>query len=50
MIINGIQIDSIVVGGVGTNCYIVRRENSDQCVVLDPGYSGRKIEIGRAHV
>ena len=43
MIINGIQIDSIVVGGVGTNCYIVRRENSDQCVVLDPGYSGRKI-------
>ena len=43
MIVNGIDIDSIVVGGVGTNCYIVRRENSSQCVVLDPGYSGRKI-------
>ncbi len=43
MLVNGIDIDSIVVGGVGTNCYIVRRENSGQCVVVDPGYSGRKI-------
>ena len=37
MIIKDIQIDYIVVGMVQTNCYIIHRENSDQCVIADPG-------------
>lgn len=43
MEINGILIDSAVVGGVGTNCYIVRKKGSDRCVVIDPGDSGRQL-------
>lgn len=43
MEINGILIDSAVVGGVGTNCYIVRKKDSDACVVIDPGDSGREL-------
>lgn len=40
---NGLIIDSTVVGVVGTNCYIVRREDSDRCVVVDPGDNGAAI-------
>lgn len=40
---NGLRIDSAVVGSVGTNCYIVRKEGSKQCVVIDPGDDGDKI-------
>lgn len=36
-------VDSTVVGGVGTNCYIVHRRDSDRCVVIDPGEDGAKI-------
>lgn len=43
MKINGLIIDSTVVGPVGVNCYIVRREGSKKCVVLDPGGSGERI-------
>lgn len=43
MEINGICIDSVVVGSVGTNCYIVRKKDSDRCVVIDPGDSGREL-------
>lgn len=43
MEINGIVIDSAVVGGVGTNCYIVRKEESDRCVVIDPGDDGKQL-------
>ncbi|MCM1246647.1 MAG: MBL fold metallo-hydrolase [Roseburia sp.] len=43
MEINGICIDSAVVGGVSTNCYIVRREGSSQCVVIDPGDNGKQL-------
>lgn len=43
MQINGICIDSTVVGGVGTNCYIVRKEGSDRCVVIDPGDDGKQL-------
>lgn len=39
----GLLIDSVVVGSVGTNCYIVRREGSQSCVVIDPGDSGAQI-------
>lgn len=41
--INGICIDSAVVGGVSTNCYIVRKEGSDRCVVIDPGDDGKQL-------
>lgn len=41
--IKDILIDSAVVGAVGTNCYIVRKEGSDKCVVIDPGDSGREL-------
>lgn len=43
MEINGLEIDSAVVGSVGTNCYIVRRKGADRCVVVDPGDNGREI-------
>lgn len=43
MNINGVLVESAVVGNVGTNCYIVRRENSARCVVIDPGDSGREL-------
>nr|MBP3598430.1 MBL fold metallo-hydrolase [Eubacterium sp.] len=43
MKINGLDIDSAVVGSVGTNCYIVRKEGSNRCVVIDPGDSGKEL-------
>lgn len=43
MEINGICIDSVVVGGVGTNCYILRKKEKTSCVVIDPGDSGEKL-------
>ena len=30
------KIDSFVIGPVGTNCYIVRNEDTDECFVTDP--------------
>lgn len=32
-----IQIDIVVDGGYQENCYIVRRENRDDCFIVDPG-------------
>ncbi|WP_026834717.1 MBL fold metallo-hydrolase [Eubacterium xylanophilum] len=43
MLVNGLEIDTYVVGSVGTNCYVVRKEGSDKCVVIDPGASGSVI-------
>ena len=43
MEINGLVIESTVVGSVGTNCFIVHRQDSDRCVVVDPGDSGDRI-------
>ena len=43
MEINGLIIESVVVGSVGTNCYIVHKKDSDHCFVVDPGDSGDKI-------
>lgn len=40
---NGLIINTVVVGSVGTNCYIVHREGSDKCVVVDPGDNGEGI-------
>lgn len=43
MELNGLVIESMVVGSVGTNCYIVHRKEDDRCVVIDPGDSGERI-------
>lgn len=43
MEINGLIIESVVVGSVGTNCYIAHKKDSDHCFVVDPGDSGDKI-------
>ena len=43
MEINGLIIESVVVGSVGTNCYIVHKKDSEHCFVVDPGDSGDKI-------
>ena len=36
MEINGLIIESVVVGSVGTNCYIVHKKDSEHCFVVDP--------------
>ena len=43
MEINGLIIESVVGGSVGTNCYIVHKKDSEHCFVVDPGDSGDKI-------
>lgn len=43
MELNGLVIETVVVGNVGTNCYIVHRKENERCVVIDPGDSGEEI-------
>ncbi len=38
-----LQIDCLVLGGYQVNCYIVRPEGSDHCVVIDPGFEPETI-------
>lgn len=33
-----LQIDTLPLGDYQTNCYIVRPEGADNCLILDPGY------------
>ncbi len=40
---NGIIIESAVVGGVQTNCYIVHKEGDTRCIVVDPGDNGQQL-------
>ena len=40
---SGIRIRMLTVGPVATNCYVVYREGSEVCVVVDPGANGRQI-------
>ena len=40
MEINGLNIDSVIVSNVGTNCYIVHKKDSKSCFVVDPGDDG----------
>ena len=37
------QLNEITVGAVGTRCYIIRGENSPECVVIDPGDEASRI-------
>ncbi len=38
-----VKIDTLCLGSYATNCYIVRKAHSSQCVVIDPGYSPEQI-------
>ena len=42
-----IQIHTLTLGLYQTNCYIVHKEGSKNCVVIDPGYDANTI-LGRA--
>ena len=42
-----IQIHTLTLGLYQTNCYIVHKEGSKSCVVIDPGYDANTI-LGRA--
>lgn len=48
-----LQIDTLILGLYQTNCYIVYQEDSDCCIVIDPGYEADRIldhckSIGRS--
>ena len=32
-----IHVETLPLGPLGTNCYLVYREGSSQCLVIDPG-------------
>ena len=38
-----LKIHNLVLGMYQVNCYIVHNENSDRCVIIDPGYMPEKI-------
>ncbi|MBO6108672.1 MAG: MBL fold metallo-hydrolase [Eubacterium sp.] len=38
-----VQIKMLVVGPIGTNCYVVHLEGRRECVVVDPGDNGGRI-------
>lgn len=43
MKIKDIEIEWIVVGRLGTNCYVVHKEDSDKCILVDPGAQADRI-------
>lgn len=40
---NQIEVAILTVGAIQTNCYIVNKEGSDSCIVIDPGDEAEKI-------
>ena len=38
------KIDSLAVGPIGTNCYILQEEQAKLCAVIDPGDEAERIE------
>ena len=38
-----LKIHTLTLGLFQTNCYVVHPDGSDRCVVIDPGYEGKKI-------
>lgn len=38
-----INVETFVVGFLGTNCYIVTDENTNRCAVVDPGYKSKEL-------
>lgn len=39
-----LEITKIIVGPVRTNCYLVRRVDSDKVIIIDPGDEAQVIE------
>lgn len=37
------EITALTLGDYMTNCYLLRREDSDRCLIIDPGYEAGKI-------
>ena len=38
-----LKINTLTLGLYQVNCYVVRSEDSDRCVVIDPGYDGQTV-------
>ena len=38
-----LKINTLTLGLYQVNCYVVRNEDSDRCVVIDPGYDGQTV-------
>ena len=38
-----IHVETVPLGPLGTNCYLVYREGSSQCLVIDPGAEGKAL-------
>ena len=38
------KIDSLAVGPIGTNCYILQDEKEKVCAIIDPGDEAERIE------
>lgn len=38
-----IHVETLPLGPLGTNCYLVYREGSSQCLVIDPGAEGKAL-------
>ena len=39
-----LKCDFRVVGPIQTNCYFLYREDTKECLIIDPGYEADKIE------
>ena len=37
------EITVLTLGDYMTNCYLLQREDSDRCLIVDPGYEAGKI-------
>ena len=38
-----IHVETLPLGPLETNCYLVHREGSNQCLAIDPGAEGARI-------
>ncbi|OIP41870.1 MBL fold metallo-hydrolase [Candidatus Desantisbacteria bacterium CG2_30_40_21] len=37
------QVDTLIVGELRVNCYIISHEDSRECIIIDPGENGERI-------
>ena len=47
-----ILVETLPLGSLSTNCYLVRREGAHDCLLIDPGADGRQIaqQLGRENL
>lgn len=38
-----LQVHTLVLGDYETNCYMVYRQENDECVIIDPGYEPQRV-------